>query len=341
VFELIDMVIVRPIINLLFVIFNFVGDFGLAIIIFTIIVKFAMWPLLKKQLHQTRLMRSIQPKLAEIKKNCKGNRQMESLQTMDLYKRNNIKPFRSILTLLIQLPIFIAIFTAIRVMVTPTHTDHVDFRAYSFVRPLPRINELIDKQNQYLPELKQYEESESKDDLEIPRFDFHPKLFGIVELDKVAGFGSSSAIIIFLFALAAAATQFVMARQLMPTKKTQKKRTFKQIMKDASEGKQADQTELNTMMSGKMMKIMPIMMLFIMINLPGALVFYYMLTNMVTVAQQKYILAKDYDEAGAKKADKKTLKELSDIKEAKIVNKNSSKTNITRIKASDGKKRRK
>ena len=109
-FELIDMLIVRPITNILFVIYGFVGDFGLAIILFTILVKICLWPLAKRQLHQTRLMRKIQPELAEIKKNCNGNRQLESLQMMDLYKRNNIKPFRSMLTLLIQLPIFIALY---------------------------------------------------------------------------------------------------------------------------------------------------------------------------------------------------------------------------------------
>ena len=69
-FELIDFLIVRPIVNILFVIYSVVGDFGLAIIIFTIIVKFAMWPLMKRQLHQTKIMREIQPELAEIKKNC-------------------------------------------------------------------------------------------------------------------------------------------------------------------------------------------------------------------------------------------------------------------------------
>ena len=94
-FNLIDMLIVRPIVNILFVIYNLVGDFGLAIIIFTIVVKLCLWPLMKRQLHQTRIMRQIQPELAEIKKRCKGNRQLESLQMMDLYKKKNIKPFRT------------------------------------------------------------------------------------------------------------------------------------------------------------------------------------------------------------------------------------------------------
>ncbi|MBQ3476461.1 YidC/Oxa1 family membrane protein insertase [Candidatus Saccharibacteria bacterium] len=97
-FEFIDFIIVRPIVNILFVIFNLVHDFGLAIIIFTILVKLLMWPLTKRQLNQTKLMRKLQPELTQIKKNCNGNKQLESLQTMDHYKRYNVQPFASILT---------------------------------------------------------------------------------------------------------------------------------------------------------------------------------------------------------------------------------------------------
>ena len=149
-FNLIDFVVVRPIVNILFVIFNLVHDFGLAIIIFTIFVKLCMWPLTKKQLNQTRLMRKLQPELTQIKKNCKGNKQLESLQTMDLYKRYNVKPFTSILTLIIQLPIFIAIFSAIRVIATPLPQDNLSNRAYSIVAyEGSEIKNLQDKQQVY------------------------------------------------------------------------------------------------------------------------------------------------------------------------------------------------
>ena len=162
-FEVLDFLIVRPIVNVLFCIYSVVGDFGLAIIIFTILIKLLTWPLMKRQLEQTKLMRKIQPELAEIKKNCKGNRQLESLQMMDLYKRNNIKPFRSILTVFIQLPIFIALFTAINVAVRPCAVtddynvavsrcakgDHIEYNvehsAYSFVGSMTRVDDLIQK----------------------------------------------------------------------------------------------------------------------------------------------------------------------------------------------------
>ena len=336
-FDFLDMVVVRPLVNLLFVIFNFVGDFGLAIIIFTIIVKVAMWPLIKKQLHQTRLMRELQPEMAEIKKNCKGNRQLESLQMMDLYKRRNVKPFRSMLTLFIQLPIFIALFTAINVMVRPTGVDtlSVEKSAYSFVRPLERIDTLVNQQNEFF--------ADKEADPENAKLKFQPKLFGIVDLSVQAGFASASSVIILIFALAAAGTQYIMARQQTPSKKTGK-RSFKQIMKDAAEGKEADQSELNSVVSGQMTKFMPIMMLFIMINLPGAIVFYYLLSNSITVIQQKFILNRGLTEMEVA-ADKKILKELRDAEEAEVVTPKTtqnkkSKENITRIKASNKKRRK-
>lgn len=326
-FELIDMIIVRPIVNLLLVIYSFVGDFGIAIILFTVLVKFAVWPLMKRQLHQTRVMKEIQPELAEIKKNCKGNRQLESMQMMDLYKKKNIKPFRSMLTLIIQLPIFIALYTAIRVMVTPPTVEmSVERSAYSFVEQLPKVQEII-------------ADHES----------FHPMLFGVVDLSATAGFASVSSVVILVFALVAALMQFITAKQQNPSKKGEK-RGFKQIMKDAAQGKEADQSELNTVVSGQMTKFMPIMMLFIMINLPGALVFYYMLTNMITVVQQKIILNRNYTEMEAA-ADKKILKELRAAEEAEIVSEpakgkagkgktKKSKENITRISASNKRRRK-
>lgn len=329
------MLIVRPIANVLFVIYGFVGDFGLAIILFTILVKVCMWPLIKRQLHQTRLMRKIQPELAEIKKNCNGNRQLESLQMMDLYKRNNIKPFRSMLTLIIQLPIFIALYTAVRVIALPTPDDNLELRAYAPVRQIERVEEVVQLQQPYLNYQKEVagirndgslsnEDKEAKiNELEPVSYDFHPKLFGVVDLEPRAGFGSPSAMIIMLFALASAFTQLWISRQQLPSKKTSKSRTFRQIMKEAADGKEPDQTELNQIMSRQMSYTMPIMMLLIMINLPGALVFYYLISNLMTGIQQRYVLNKN-EEAMEISADKRILKELKDVQEAEVVSEASS-----------------
>ena len=376
-FELLDFLIVRPIVNILFVIYSVVGDFGVAIIILTILIKFLTWPLMKRQLQQTKLMRKIQPELAEIKKNCKGNRQLESLQMMDLYKRNNIKPFRSVLTIFIQLPIFIALFTAISVSVNPcANTDeyqvnigrcrnanteyNVEHSAYPPIRNMQNINTLIDQQKQYF---KDFEAAEDKSTVELQ---FKPKLFGAIDLSvlpsQVFSNPSVSTVVVLIFALASAVTQFIMARQQDPTRqKGKKRRGMKELMKEAADGKEASRDEINAVAQSQTTYMMPIMMLFIMINLPGALVMYYFFSNLITVFIQKIILSKKLEQM-EEAADKKVLKELRDatkkIKEAEIVedktevsktkstrnasNKNkNSKEHITRIVASDKKKRRK
>ena len=308
-FAFIDMIIVRPITNILFLIYGLVGDFGVAIILFTVLVKILMWPIIKRQLHQTRLMRKIQPQLAEIKKNCNGNRQMESIQMLDLYKRNNIKPFRSVLTLIIQLPIFVALYTAVRVMVLPTPTDNLSIRAYAPVAQMERIDDVIQKQEVYLGQPADAENKQS--------YDFHPKHFGVVDLDTKAGFGSISASIIMVFALASAFSQYWISRQQLPTNKKNRK-TFRQIMAEAADGKEPDQTELNQIVSGQMSYMMPLMMLLLMINLPGALVFYYLISNLMTGIQQKYILGKREDQMEAS-ADRKILRDLKKIEEGQVV----------------------
>lgn len=345
-FSFIDMIIVRPIANILFLIYSLVGDFGVAIILFTVLVKICLWPLMKRQLNQTRLMRKIQPELAEIKKNCNGNRQLESLQMLDLYKRNNIKPFRSMLTLIIQLPIFIALYTAVRVMVLPTPSDNLSIRAYAPIAQMERVDEVIQLQESYLNYSKQIEEinnsnlsNEEKEakasELEKVTYDFHPKLFGIIDLDAKAGFGSVSAIIIMLFAIGSAFMQYWTSRQQLPSKKSGGRKTFKQIMAEAADGKEPDQSELNQIVSGQMSYMMPIFMFMLIINFPGALVFYYLVSNLMTAVQQRYIFSKSEEQMEIS-ADKKIIRELKKIEEAEIVsdasrdrwvkNKNSSKS---------------
>ncbi len=343
-FWLIDFIIVRPIINLLFFIYSLVGDFGLAIIIFTVIVKFAMWPLVKRQLQQTKLMRKIQPELNEIKKNCKGNRQLESLQMMDLYKRNNIKPFRTFLTTLIQLPIFLALFMAISVMVNPRPSastcgyTNVSNCAYGPTSSMDRIKEIIDLQDDYFAK---------KDTGEEVKYEFEPKLFNTVDLsvrpaDIFGGEFSISKVVVFVFAIGAAVLQYVATRQQSPSKKSKKSKSFRQLMKEAAAGDanhQPDQSEINELATQQMSFIMPVMMFFIMLYLPGALVFYYILSSGVMVLQQRHAL-KQTEEKMEQATDKAILKELRKAKEAEVVENKKTGTKISRISAKDSKKKR-
>ena len=340
-FKLIDLVLVRPIVNILFIIFNLVHDFGLAIIIFTVVVKLLMLPLTRRQLKQTKLMRKLQPELTQIKKNCKGNKQLESLQTMDLYKRYNVKPFGSILTLLIQLPIFIAIFSAIRVIATPLPTDNLMNRAYDIVAyEGSEIRNLEEKQEVYLADLVNQDIPKE----EKVEYDFHPQLFGVINLDVKAsdvmmGKASWSSLFILACAVLAAVMQYLVAKQQMSSGKSEKKKKFRELIQEAKDGKDIEDVDISGMATGQMTAMMPIMMFVIMFNLNGALAFYYFLSNVLTIVIQKIIFkqtAREIDDM----TDKVVLKELRNIQEAEVVENKKTGTKITRISAKDIKKKR-
>lgn len=266
-----ETLIVQPIFNLLIGLYSIIpgADFGVALIIFTILVRFALWPLVVRQLHQVKQMRKLQPKLAQIKKETKGNKQLESMRMLELYKEHDVKPFRSILTLLIQLPIFIALYQVIQIFTT--HRDQIDKFTYGFLKNVEPIKELIAH-----PE------------------NFHEKLLGVIDLTAHAlGGPGGFNIFLILLAILAAGSQYFISRQTNPNTSTKR---FRDVMAEAAEGKQADQSELNAVMMSKMTKILPFFMLFIMLGLPGALALYYATSNLFAAVQQHYILKRDAKE---------------------------------------------
>ncbi len=311
-----EVLIVQPIFNLLMGLYSIIpgGDFGIALIIFTILVRFALWPLVKRQLHQVTAMRKLQPELAKIKKNSGGNRQLESIQMMDLYKKNGVNPFRSIGILLIQLPIFIALYQVIQIFTQ--QRDQVAKYTYDFLENIGPIKELI-----------QYPEN------------FNEKLFGFIDLTARALGGPNGGVNIFLVLLAiiAAITQYIMSKQTMPQNPSKKR--LRDIMNEAAEGKKADQSEMNAIVTGKMIKFLPFLMLLVMLNLPGALALYYVVSNVVAVFQQHYILKKDVDEMEeiADETPKKSGKKAT----AKARAKAATEGNVIRITAKDSRPRNK
>jgi YidC/Oxa1 family membrane protein insertase len=85
-------------------------DAGVAVIIFTILVKLALFPISKKAVRTQLLMKEIQKDIEEIKKKAAGNRQEEAQKTMALYKEKGINPFSGVFLMLIQLPIIFALY---------------------------------------------------------------------------------------------------------------------------------------------------------------------------------------------------------------------------------------
>ena len=100
----------KPLFKLLTFIQSFVGNWGLAIIVLTFIVRGVMFPLTKAQYTSMAKMRLLQPKIQEIRERYKDDRQKAGAETMKLYKTENVNPLGGCLPLIIQMPIFIALY---------------------------------------------------------------------------------------------------------------------------------------------------------------------------------------------------------------------------------------
>lgn len=92
---------------------HYVGNYGFAIIVLTVIIRLAMWPLNVSQQRSMKMMQNLQPKIKAIQDRYKSNPQMMQQKLMEFYKEHKFNPMGGCLPLLIQLPIFILLYSAL------------------------------------------------------------------------------------------------------------------------------------------------------------------------------------------------------------------------------------
>ena len=181
---MLEAIFVKPFANILFVLYNYLPghDFGLAVILLTIAIRLALWPILARQLHSQRKMQALQPEIAKLKERANGDKQKESQMLMELYKEKEINPLASCLPLLIQFPFLIGLF----VVFSKSAAGVSGFETYLYesVKNLSFIQEVLAR-----PEL------------------FQAKLFGWVDLAAHSN--------IFLAALAGV-SQYIQVKQITP-----------------------------------------------------------------------------------------------------------------------------
>ena len=111
-FFLFNELVYRPIYNLLVLTYNILpaADFGVAIILVTVFIKFLLIPLSKKQIESQKKMQALQPKIKEIQAKYKGDKEKQSRALMEFYKENKTNPFSGCLPTIFQLVFLIAIY---------------------------------------------------------------------------------------------------------------------------------------------------------------------------------------------------------------------------------------
>jgi YidC/Oxa1 family membrane protein insertase len=130
--------IFQPLYNGLVALMNIPGiDAGLAVILFTVIVRFILYPLSKSALLTQVRMKEIEPELNKIKTQYADNRQLQGQKMMELYKTKNIKPLSGVLLLIIQLPILLGLISVFYQIVPAVKPELL----YSFVHlPVAHIS---------------------------------------------------------------------------------------------------------------------------------------------------------------------------------------------------------
>ena len=98
---------------------EYVGNFGISIIIVTILIKIALLPLTLKQDKSMKEMKKLQPELEKIKQKYANDKQMLNIKTMELYREHKVNPLGGCLPILVQLPILIALFGVLRNGIIP------------------------------------------------------------------------------------------------------------------------------------------------------------------------------------------------------------------------------
>jgi len=201
---------------------HFVPNYGLAIILLTIFTKVILWPLGNKSYRSMNEMKKIQPLMAEIREKYKDDKRKQNEETMALYKTYKVNPLGGCLPMIVQIPIFFALY---RMLYEAIELRHAPFVGW--------INDLSAPDRLF------------RFDFSIP---FMQAPYGIPVLTIIMG-----------------ATMFLQQSMSPPM---------------------GDPTQ------AKMMKLMPIAFTFIFINFSSGLVLYWLVNNILSIAQQYYIMKK-------------------------------------------------
>jgi len=118
-------IVERPILWLLRTLNGLVGNFGVAIILLTVIIRGLMFPIAQKQFASMAQMKAVQPKMKEIQERFKDDKQRQQQEIMKLYKDEKVNPLAGCLPLVLQIPIFFALYKVLVLAIEMRHEPFV------------------------------------------------------------------------------------------------------------------------------------------------------------------------------------------------------------------------
>ncbi len=118
-------IIAWPIWQVLIFLFGLVGNFGVAIILLTVLIRGILFPIAQKQFSSMAAMKAIQPKMKAVQERFKDDKQKQQQEIMKLYKEEKVNPLAGCLPLLIQIPIFFALYKTLILAIEMRHQPFI------------------------------------------------------------------------------------------------------------------------------------------------------------------------------------------------------------------------
>lgn len=111
----------KPVLSILNFFQKFVKNYGIAIIILTVLIKIVFYPLSKKSMSSMKDMQKLQPQMKALKVKFKDDKQRQNKEVMELYKRHKVNPVGGCLPMILQIPVFIALYEVLSVAIDLRH----------------------------------------------------------------------------------------------------------------------------------------------------------------------------------------------------------------------------
>ncbi len=131
-------VLYQPLFNALIFLYEYIPgkDFGIAIIVLTVLIRLILYPSFVKAIKSQKILSELQPRIKEIQKKYKEDREKQGREIMELFKKEKINPLSGFLPILIQLPIIIALY---RVFYTELGVEQLSANLYAFMPSIEAV----------------------------------------------------------------------------------------------------------------------------------------------------------------------------------------------------------
>jgi YidC/Oxa1 family membrane protein insertase len=128
----------KPLLNILILLYQYLpgNDFGVAIITLTIFIRIALYPLNARVIKSQKVMAEIQPRIKEIQEKHKDDKEKQMKEVMNVYQKEKINPFSGFLSLLIQMPVLLALY---RVFWKGLQPGDISANLYGFIPKIEAI----------------------------------------------------------------------------------------------------------------------------------------------------------------------------------------------------------